>query len=244
MSLLTFSDARPWARAIRQAVLTKKMPPWFADPLYGKFSNDRTLSRQEIDTLVAWADHGSSEGDPKDAPKTVSFPTGGWRLGKPDLVLEMDKEFQVPASGEVDYQYPTVQTHFAADTWIQASEVQPGNRAAVHHVIVFIREPGAAAIETDERSAAERQNPKDPPADDGTALLIGADMVGQEVCGFYLPGGDPLVLPPGQARLIKTSSSKCTIPPPVSRNPIAAGLVCTLRRSHPRPGQDFSQWPT
>src|SRR5271165_34522 len=71
MSFLTYDSTRPWAKAIKTAVLTKKMPPWFADAHYGKFANDRSLSQSEIDTLVAWADSGAKEGDPKDAPKPV-----------------------------------------------------------------------------------------------------------------------------------------------------------------------------
>src|SRR5437588_9236337 len=69
MSLLTYKEARPWAAAIKQAVLVRKMPPWFADPAHGTFANDRRLSKQEIDTVVAWVDGGAKEGDPKDAPK-------------------------------------------------------------------------------------------------------------------------------------------------------------------------------
>src|SRR5258708_22560094 len=87
MSFLTYDSTRPWAKAIKQAVLTKKMPPWFADPHYGKFGNDRTLSQSEIDTLVAWADGGAKEGNPKDAPAPLAF-VEGWRIGKPDLVIE------------------------------------------------------------------------------------------------------------------------------------------------------------
>src|SRR5579871_2963257 len=84
MSLLTYQDARPWAKSIRQAVLTKKMPPWFADPHYGKFSNDRSLSQSEIDTIVAWVDGGAQEGDSKDAPAPRTF-VEGWNIGTPDL---------------------------------------------------------------------------------------------------------------------------------------------------------------
>src|SRR5215472_6911971 len=73
MSFLTYEQTRPWAKAMKQAVLTKKMPPWFADSHYGKFANDRTLSQSEIDTIVAWADTGAKEGNSKDAPKPVSF---------------------------------------------------------------------------------------------------------------------------------------------------------------------------
>src|ERR1700693_6618699 len=68
MALINYQDARPWAKSIRQAVLTKKMPPWFADPSYGHFVNDRSLSQSEIDTIVSWVDGGAKEGDPKDAP--------------------------------------------------------------------------------------------------------------------------------------------------------------------------------
>src|SRR6476660_687121 len=82
MSFLTFKDTKPWAKAIRAAVLTRQMPPWFADPAYGHFANDRTLSDSTIKTLVAWADGGSLEGDAKDAPAAVNFPEG-WSI-QPD----------------------------------------------------------------------------------------------------------------------------------------------------------------
>src|SRR5580658_2476429 len=85
MSLLGYSDARPWAKSIKQAVVTRKMPPWFADPHVGQFANDRSLSQKEIDTLVAWVDAGAPEGNPKDAPAARTF-VEGWNIGKPDLV--------------------------------------------------------------------------------------------------------------------------------------------------------------
>ena len=98
MSLLTYQQARPWAKAIKEAVLLKKMPPWFADPHYGKFRNDRSLAQKDIDTLVAWAESGAPEGNPKDLPKPLRF-VDGWNIGKPDMVLEMPEAFDVPASG-------------------------------------------------------------------------------------------------------------------------------------------------
>src|SRR5579872_6427854 len=94
MALVTYQDARPWAKSIREAVLTRKMPPWFADPHFGKFSNDRSLSQAEIDTIVAWVDGGAKEGDPKDAPPPRKF-VDGWSIGQPDLVLEMPTAFDV-----------------------------------------------------------------------------------------------------------------------------------------------------
>src|SRR5438876_612887 len=111
MSLLTYKDARPWAKSIRSAVLQKKMPPWFADPAYGKFSNDRSLSQAEIDTVVRWVDAGAPEGDAKDAPKPLKF-VDGWNMGVPDVVFEMPNAFTIPATGKVPYQYITVATNF------------------------------------------------------------------------------------------------------------------------------------
>src|SRR5271165_3984161 len=109
MSFLTYDSTRAWAKAIKSAVLTKKMPPWFADAHYGHFSNDRSLSQQEIDTLVAWADSGAKEGDPKDAPKPIDW-VQGWRIGKPDMVIAMPTAFNIPATGTIDYQYIVIPT--------------------------------------------------------------------------------------------------------------------------------------
>ena len=86
MSFLTYKEVRPWAKAIREAVLTRKMPPWFADPHYGKFANDRSLNKDEIDTIISWVDAGAREGDAKDAPPPVEW-VDGWSIGKPDVVL-------------------------------------------------------------------------------------------------------------------------------------------------------------
>jgi hypothetical protein len=142
MALMNFNDARPWAKAIRQAVITKKMPPWFADPSVGHFANDRSLSQAEIDTLIAWVDGGTKEGDVKDAPAPRKF-VEGWNIGKPDLVLQMPTAFDVPATGKIDYQYVIIPTGLTQDTWVSKIEVRPEARANMHHVIVHLREPGS-----------------------------------------------------------------------------------------------------
>src|SRR5262245_13953820 len=89
MSFLTYKDTRPWAKAMKEAVVTRKMPPWFADPAYGHFGNDRRLSDSAVKTLSAWADGGAVEGDPKDKPAPVTF-QDGWNI-KPDMIIEMPK---------------------------------------------------------------------------------------------------------------------------------------------------------
>jgi hypothetical protein len=122
---------------MRTAVLSGKMPPWQADPKYGKFSNDLSMTPAEKDALVAWIDGGAPEGDPADAPKPVAF-TEGWRIPKPDVVFEMPASFNVPAKGAIDYQYIPVPTNFTEDRWVQAVEVRPGDRSVVHHAIVVV----------------------------------------------------------------------------------------------------------
>lgn len=141
MSLTSYKEVGPFAAAIKEAVTLRKMPPWFADPRYGQFSNDRSLSQRDIDTLVASAKNGEPEGDAKDLPKLKEF-VDGWNIGKPDLVLEMPEAFAVPATG-TEYQYILIPGHFERDTWVQMAEVRPDSRAVVHHIIAFVREPGS-----------------------------------------------------------------------------------------------------
>jgi len=137
MSLLTYQEARPWARAIRTYVLAGVMPPWHADPAYGKWLNERRLTTSEKDTIVRWVDAGAPQGDPKDLPKAPDH-LRGWTMGQPDAVVSI-AEFPIPARGEIPYQYFQVQTNLTEDKWIQALEIRPGNRAVVHHVLVYAR---------------------------------------------------------------------------------------------------------
>ncbi len=141
MPLLTYEQARPWAKGIKSAVVQGKMPPWPADPHFGKFSNDRSLTKAEIDTLAAWVDSGAKEGNKADAPKPRTW-VDGWNISKPDVVLEMPQAFHMPASGEVEYQYIVVPTGFTEDKWISQVEIRPSDRTVVHHAVIFIREPG------------------------------------------------------------------------------------------------------
>jgi len=141
MSLLSYGDARPWASAIKQKVSTRAMPPWHADPAHGTFRNDLRLSDREIETLVRWVDSGAREGDPSALPALPKFPEG-WQIGTPDAVFEMAQDFDVPTSGEIAYQYFEVPTNFTEDKWMQAGEVRAGDRSHVHHIIVYVREPG------------------------------------------------------------------------------------------------------
>ena len=138
MPLGTYAEVRPFAAAIKHAVVTRKMPPWFAEPSVGRFHNDPSLSQREIDTLVRWAEGGATAGDPKDAPPPRVF-ADGWNIGTPDVVLEMPQAYDVPPRGTIEYTYVIVPTGFKVDTWITAAEVRPGNRAVMHHATIFVR---------------------------------------------------------------------------------------------------------
>ena len=140
MSLITYKDARPWARAIREKVIAREMPPWFADPAHGAFRNDRSLTQAQVDTIVKWVDGGARQGDEKLLPALPALATG-WQIGTPDIVFEMATDFRIPADGTVDYQYFEVPTNFKEDRWISAGEVRAGNPEHVHHIIVSVIEP-------------------------------------------------------------------------------------------------------
>src|SRR5580698_9827606 len=146
MSLISYTDARPWAKAIKAAVASRKMPPWFADrKLSVHFANEMTLSDADINTLVSWVDAGAPEGNPKDKPAAVSFPDG-WSI-RPDVVVEMTKPFIVPAKGTIEYKYMVVKTNFPEDMWVTAAEMRPGVDKVVHHGKVWVRPPGSHWME-------------------------------------------------------------------------------------------------
>lgn len=141
MPLLTYEGARPWAKSIKSAVVTRKMPPWFADPKYGHFANDRRLSDADVAKISEWVDAGAPEGDAKDKPAPVQW-TEGWNV-KPDVVIEMPKAYTVPATGVIEYTYFVIPAPFKQDTWVLDGEVRPGNRSVVHHASVHVRPPGS-----------------------------------------------------------------------------------------------------
>src|SRR5260221_8059230 len=134
MSLITYDDARPWARAVKQKVVKREMPPWGADPAIGKFSNDVSLKQAEIDTIAAWVDAGAPQGNPADLPVAPRY-ASGWSIGTPDLIFKMQQPITVPADGTVPYTYVTIPTNLKEDIWIRGVELKPTDRRVVHHII-------------------------------------------------------------------------------------------------------------
>jgi mono/diheme cytochrome c family protein len=137
MSLLSYDTARPWARAIKQQVTQRKMPPWFADPAIGHFANDPRLDEKAIDLIARWVDSGAARGEGPAPPAPVY--EDGWEIGTPDLILPIAAPFAVPAEGVGDYQYFRIPTNLTEDRWIQAIEIRPGDRRVVHHALAFVK---------------------------------------------------------------------------------------------------------
>ena len=154
-SVLSYGEVRPWARAIRQAALTRSMPPWKPEPGYGgPFVAERRLSDAEIDLISRWVDGGASEGDPADLPPMREARAAGWRLGTPDLVVEMPEPYALRAGGEGDdvlrkfaVPIPVRQTRY-----VRGVEFQPGNPRVVHH----------ANLKIDPTPASRRLDAEDP----------------------------------------------------------------------------------
>ena len=135
MSLLTYREARPWARSIRRVVVNGEMPPWFANPEHGEWANDARLSHEEIETIVAWVDGGAEPGDPALMPEPPRF-RDGWQVGEPDHVIELPP-VSVPANGPDLVPTQLVRLDIPERRWVRAVEFQPGDRTVNHHQIVF-----------------------------------------------------------------------------------------------------------
>ena len=177
-SLTSYKDVLGWEDTILEVIADNRMPPWFADPKHGSFSNDARLTQKERDLLQTWVDNGMPEGSAKDLPPAPQY-TEGWRITKPDQVISFDeKPFQVPAEGVVDYKYFTVDPGWKEDKYVVAMEARPDNVAVVHHLIAYVIPPGS-----DGRRGRNRR------------MLVG-----------YAPGATPHILDEGTAMKIKAGS--------------------------------------
>jgi hypothetical protein len=221
MSLLTYQEVKPWASAIKESVLTKKMPPWKADAHYGKWSNDASLTDAEIATIKTWAETSKAEGDPKAMPKPPVF-ADGWKIGKPDVVVSIPRQ-TIEGSGPDQYVYLKVPTNFTVDRWVVAAELKPGNRKIVHHAHVFVveQEKQATVAKSESNPPTEYAKwlmvhegsldwirPDAPVIDNGCSVDDNGLLPGRKsndlgnLISSYLPGREPDVYPEGTARLV------------------------------------------
>ena len=179
-ALMDHDDVAEWSAMIKEVVTQRRMPPWHADPRHGQFSNNRRMPQEEIDTLVSWIDSGMPFGDQKDLPPTPEY-AEGWVIDKPDVVFQLPDEVTIPATGVVPYQHYTVPTNFKEDVWVTQAEARPNNRAVVHHIIVFCRDPKKGAVRR-------------------------GDGLGDNFITGTAPGDPPTILPPGVALKIPAGS--------------------------------------
>ncbi len=200
MPLVSYEQTRHWADAIREKVSTKKMPPWFADPAYGSFSDDPSLTPQQIATLSAWADAHAPAGDPHDAPPAPHW-AQGWNISQPDVIVQMPKRVSIPVHGDVEYTYEIVPTGFSEDKWVQMSEVKPSSREHVHHAVVYIRPPDSEWLRSAPLgvpfTASSLQDEK---------LRREAHATTSDMLLVYAPGSSPDRWPDGMAKFVPAHS--------------------------------------
>ncbi|MDA1092641.1 MAG: hypothetical protein O3A25_05150 [Acidobacteria bacterium] len=226
MPLLSYQDARPWARAIKAKVASREMPPWFADPSYGTFSNDISLTDDEIATIVEWVDAGAPEGDGV-SPEAPRFSDAGWSHpsgAEPDYVIEFPIAWEVPADGETPNFNLYTPLPFDDVLRVSATQVRPGNYAATHHITTgLVNMPPGKVLGTGPAWAGGPlvdYVPVTDPALDADGLTASAEparSVGRALdpealeeaaaqrAGFgpYIPGVGADVAGPGQAREIR-----------------------------------------
>jgi hypothetical protein len=206
MPLLSYAQARPYARAIKTATQSKKMPPWFADSSVQHYANDMSLSAADINTLAAWADAGAPEGDPKDGPAARTF-VDGWNIGTPDRVVQMPEPYNVPATGTIEYTYIILPTRFTEDTWVEALEIRPGNRSLMHHAVLYERTPDSKWLREYPVGVPFVPAPrpgKKQRSSDGDRTSEGS--LADEWLVGYVPGAPPYALPPNTAFLVKANA--------------------------------------
>ena len=200
MSLLTYQDARPWAKAMKQKVVERQMPPWNADPKYGRFANDRSLKQSDIDAIAAWVDQGALEGDAKEKPAPVDWPEGGWII-KPDIIVN-GPETKVPAhtkNNVIEWTSYVMPSGITKDTWITSIEVKPSEIAVTHHICVsFVphrpdvvyNRPVWRDVQRDENGVEIKQPKAKPQKPSASANVSTTGDGGGGEC--YLPGTQPM----------------------------------------------------
>ena len=200
MAFETYAQVRPYAAAMGAATRSKTMPPWFADTQVGKFSNDPSLSKEEIATLSAWADSGAPAGKPAEAPAPRTW-VENWTIPQPDVVLKMPQAVSLPASGDIEYTYEIVPTHFSEGRWIQMAEVLPLRRANVHHAVVYVRPPDSKWLRHAPVGVPFTASTLTDPGDRTGAMWTDSDIL-----LVYAPGSSPDIWPATMAKYIPAGS--------------------------------------
>lgn len=179
--LLTYQDAVSHARQIKTETRSRRMPPWKPVPGHGEFLDENRLTPSEIDLIERWAESGAPEGNPSDLPQPIQF-ADQWALGTPDLILEPDTDFKVPAEGHDVYRCFSVPTRLLQSRWVAGFDIRPGNRAVVHHVLAYPDPLGLSALRRDSTAP-------------GYSCYGGPGVPTTSVLGGWAPGMRPRMFP-------------------------------------------------
>jgi Copper type II ascorbate-dependent monooxygenase, C-terminal domain len=199
MPLITYDQTKPWAKAIQEAVKTRKMPPWFADTCCGQFSTDHTLKPEEIALINAWVTGGAIEGKKKDARPLLRW-TNNWTIDGPSVAVSLPRAFEVPANSIIDYQYVILPLDLADDHWASAVEIHPSDRSIVHHAVVYVRQKDSKWL----RNVPPLTMYAPPPGS------LSADELGQQagtdILAVYTPGSPAAIWPSGMGKKLPAGS--------------------------------------
>lgn len=200
MAFETYEGTRGYASAIQAATGNHSMPPWFAEKGIGKFSNDPSLTDEEIALLATWAGARAPAGNPADAPPQKQW-ADRWTIPAPDMEIKMAEPVNIPAEGDVDYTYEILPTHFKEGRWVQASEILPGLPEHVHHAVVYVRPPSSAWLRHAPVGKAFTAEALTSPEDKKDAMWTDSDIL-----LVYAPGSTPDSWPRGMAKFIPAGS--------------------------------------
>src|SRR5882724_1162398 len=196
----TYENTRGYAPRIQAATQNRSMPPWFAEKGIGKFLNDPSLNDGEIALLAAWAAAGAPAGNPADAP-TPNKRSDRWTIPAPDMEIRMVEPVSIPATGDVDYTYEILATHFKEGRWVQASEILPGLPEHVHHAVVYVRPPDSPWLRHAPVGKPFTAETLSSPEDKKDAMWTDSDVL-----LVYAPGSTPDNWPRGMAKFIPAGS--------------------------------------
>jgi mono/diheme cytochrome c family protein len=203
-SLLTYEDARPFARSIKQKVETRYMPPWHLDRTVGEYSPDPSLSDEQIATISRWVDQGAPKGDPKDAPPDVKWPADNtWEFGEPDLVINAPTA-HIPALGADQYPTPSVPSGMTEDRYIKWMQVIPGDAKVVHHVLVMAHQKDSALAPLVGDARTRNDNPGAANPNSGRASVAGESVA---MLAEYARGNDGDIFDEGQGKLLQAGAT-------------------------------------
>jgi hypothetical protein len=197
MSLAAYDEARPWAKAIKEELLEKRMPPWHAVRGYGEFRNAPTITQREIDLIVNWVEGGAPKGDDKDLPDGPLY-FGEWQLGAPDLILKPQSESQVAADAD-EHRSLSLATDLKEDRWLTAIDLRPGNGSVVHCATFNIEGAAAGDPAMPARVSSGVERSMSPTG-------VAQSPTSNAILATWAPGQRTVALPDGIAQLLPAGS--------------------------------------